>query len=189
MIFTHAFAGAVLGKYIINKQEKTSKIGKREINIIYFLTIVGAIFPDLDFLAVFIDNSTHHRYLVTHSFVFYTILLLILWVLKKKINFIYSLSFYIGVLSHLILDFFTGGLAALAPFSFVGYGVPIRFSNLGGAIYVSTYLKSNYMLAETMIFLWFLFIVYKNEQSIIAKKLPIFFFWVSCVVLALVCVL
>jgi hypothetical protein len=196
MIFVHAFAGAILGKYIVKERQKVSqitqptKITKKDVSIIYFLAIVGSIFPDFDLLTLLLDRTIHHRYLISHSFTFYTILLLLLLPFKKWINFTYALSFYIGVVfGHFALDMVTGGIAFFAPFSNIIVGFPMPFRNLVKAAYISAYLKSNYMLAELGILAWYIFFVYKKEKDVIAKKLPVFFSVVSFIVLALVTVL
>lgn len=189
MIFTHAFAGAILGKYIVKEQAKTSEVTKRDKSIIYFLVVVGAVFPDFDLLTLLLDKTIHHRYLLTHSFVFYTSIVLLLVPFRKKINFTYLLSFYIGVLSHLALDMITGGLAFFAPFSETIIGIPMQFGKLAKVAYVSTYLRSQYMLAEIFVFVGYMVGVYSQENNSIARKLPIFFSIVSCFAIAAVAVL
>lgn len=184
MIFAHAFAGAVAGKYIAaEKDSKKGKFSMLQINIIYLLAIIGSIFPDLDLIYVFLNPTIHHRYLLSHSFLFYTVILIFAWILKKRISFTYMISFYVGVLTHLLLDFITGGIVVFAPLSYTLIGLPMDFVNLTKWEYLSAYFNSMYMAGEIGIFVLYMLYVYKGEASMVAKTLPFVFLVIAYILL------
>jgi membrane-bound metal-dependent hydrolase YbcI (DUF457 family) len=188
MVFSHAFAGAITTKFLLNKS-KGITISR---DLAYFVGIVASVFPDFDIAVLFLFPDLQHRYFVTHSLLVYLILYLVVILIskiikKKELGFLASV-FFLGVLSHLILDFLGGGIAALAPFVSQLYGFELIWAKytpedrLGWAI---AYMKSPYMLGELALFIIYLGVILKNEVNKVARRLPLAAFVVSVITLVI----
>lgn len=186
MVFSHAFFASAL----INAVHKKTDIKNTPLtdNMIYFVAIVGSIFPDLDIALLLFDPNIQHRQLISHSLLPYILLLLITMLISKiKRNTTYEVlakAFFIGTSSHILLDLFAGGLVLLAPLSFTTFGFPIYF-DAQSEIWGKTYLTSWYMVAEAVFFILYLATIYRNNNKVLMWS-PIFFLIVSMVMFLLV---
>ncbi|MBI2414636.1 metal-dependent hydrolase [candidate division WWE3 bacterium] len=200
MIFTHAFAGAILGKYLKEKMQIEDVVGEKEttttsksltrnVSLIYFFSILGSIFPDFDLLLLVFNQTLHHRYLVTHSLVLYSMFFCVALLFRKKFNIRFIPYFYLGVCLHLLLDFFAGGIVLFAPVSYKLFGMQFRYFGSAKINFVDMYFKSNYMLFELGLFFSYILFVFQKETNFIARKLPFILLIVSIVTLGIFVVL
>ena len=169
MVFVHAFAGACVTNLVI----RGKNLSDRQKSIVYALGIIGGIFPDFDLILLLLTLAETHRNLASHSLIPYT-LFVIAWVLffkKKSFLKLCGAVFYFGVLNHLGLDMLTGGLVALAPFSYHIYGFTFP-ANLTRAEWARLYLASpKHITAEFVVLLSYLILI-RGEKNKVAKYFP-----------------
>ena len=195
MILVHGFAGAITTYYTLkNKSFSKLKLSQSDLNILWFLGPLGGIFPDFDIsILLLVDRILEHRRFLTHSIIPYTLLFilinLVLLLPKKILLKMYidntkmqliklgSLIFYFGVLSHLFLDYFVGGLTLLAPFSNNYFGYELPFS-AKSPLWQYRYFTSGYAIAELSVALLF-FSLFNKISNKVGRYLPIFFFFVA----------
>lgn len=178
MVFVHAFAGASLAALAV----RNKKLSDKQKSIIYALGIIGSIFPDFDLTLLILKIAEAHRYFLTHSAVPYTVAILIWLVFTRRNDFLRlcGVVFYFGILSHLGLDMLTGGLVALAPFTYKIYGFPLPVFH-SRSEWSQMYLRSTkYLGGEAAILVFYLYLL-KNEKNKIAKLWP----WIFSVCAAL----
>lgn len=185
MLLVHGFAGGLTTYYTL-KNNKNLKFSSKYLNFIWFLGITGAIFPDLDIVFVFLNEDIEHRRLLTHSLLPYLLLFILVNLIvyfirinkdKKNLLLISNLVFFMGVCSHLFIDFFVGGLSLLNPFTNYYFGYMLPFADKDPD-WQFKYFASPYMVVETIIALWF-FEIRKYINSFVGKYLPIFLFFVA----------
>ncbi|MBT6401463.1 metal-dependent hydrolase [candidate division WWE3 bacterium] len=180
MVFSHAFAGAALTKLI--KKTVSKKMFKKHQNIFYFVGIIAAILPDLDIISMLFDTSIRHRELLSHSLLPYVLISLIIWIISQikesKPLALISVIFLVGTLSHLFFDYVAGGIALLAPFTDKIYGYAINLPSDPPLLWLSTYMKSKYMIMEFFVF-WLYVLAIKKDKNLILKLLPLFLFVVA----------
>lgn len=178
MIFAHSFVGFPI-TYELLKKENYSKEFK---NLAYFIGITSAVLPDFDLaLGIFI-HDLNHRQLISHSFLPYILIFLILFVVsrflkkyQKRLQLL-SLIFFIGVSSHLFLDFIAGGLALLSPFYTGIVGVVPNLSPYPN--FFVSYFSSAYLFLEIAFFgIYFYYL--KKEKLEIVYVLPLLFLFIA----------
>lgn len=185
MLLVHGFAGAITTFYTLNRK-KDIKISSKHLNIVWFLGVLGGIFPDFDIVLPFINRAIEHRKLLTHSLIPYLLIFILINVLiafikisKENRDFIKiaNLVFFIGVLSHLFLDFFAGGLQLLSPMAnyYFGYHLPFDAQS---PYWQFMYFTSYYAVGELIVAIWFMFI-FKSIKNLVGRYLPIFFLLVA----------
>lgn len=194
MILVHGFAGAIT-TYFILKNKSVSKLHKnfteKQYNILWAIGSIGGIFPDFDLIIAFLNRLISHRRLVTHSLIPYTVLFLVINILllipninskfsKNTKDFIKlgNLVFYIAVISHLILDYFVGGLVLFSPFTDYYFGYPLPF-DAKSPVWQYQYFTSGYAIAEGVVALLF-FTLFSKINNKVGKYLPIFLFFIAC---------
>lgn len=123
-LFEHLIGGWIAGKVIeLSKKKRLS-------HIYWFVLLVGAIIPDLDFLMEWTWFKETHR-TFTHSILFALFMGALLYLVfsfvkmlsngyLKEVNSLWLGSlFTIGILTHLILDmFFVPGVPLLWPYNY-----------------------------------------------------------------------
>lgn len=120
MILSHLPVGYLLAKSL---KKTWQKFPKRQKKIIFGLFLLFSIFPDFDFLFVrFVSASVSHRQLLTHAFLPYFLILLILTIIyfftKRKIFLFSGIAIFIGsVVGHLFLDAINSGVMFIYPVS------------------------------------------------------------------------
>jgi len=185
MLLVHGFAGAITTYYTLKNNSKL-KMSQLVLNVLWFIGIVGGIFPDFDILFIFVDKNIEHRKLLTHSLVpylvFFVLINLIIYFTRfkkdtKNLLLISNVVFFMGVCSHLLIDFFVGGLGLFSPITnyYFGYNLPFSAKSPEWQI---TYFSSLYMVAETLVALWY-FNIRKNIKSFVGRWFPIFLFAVA----------
>ena len=187
MILVHGFAGAITTKYTL-KLFNLKKISKDKLNILWIVGITAGVFPDFDLLYIYFNKDLEHRKLITHSLVpyltFFLINIVILYFLNKRykqknLSFYFALNavFFIGVLFHLILDFFVGGLSLLSPINYNYYGYRLPY-NTNDNSWQFSYFTSYYLLAEFLVFAFFAYL-FRSTKNFIARYLPFLYFIVA----------
>lgn len=186
MYFNHATAGALAIKPVIKKYENI--FTEKEINVLWFIGITSAILPDLDIAYSVIKNLEDHRSFVTHGLFIYLVAFMIFYLLsyfQKRNHFgrkffkVASFVFLLGVLTHLVIDFFAGGIALFAPFysEVIGFDMGLNHYSKNR---LAQYLLSKYMILE--IFLFVLFIKkFKGKENFIPKLFSIFYVIVAII--------
>lgn len=159
-----------------------------QMNLIWFFGIVSGVLPDFDLLYVLFNPHVEHRKLITHSLVPYLVTFLLIYIILKKFKNnifidiykflqILNIVIFIGILSHLVLDFFVGGLVLFLPFTnyYFGYSLPYYSNN---PLFEYNYFTSRYLIAELLFFVVYL-LVFKQFSSFVPKILPFVFFAVA----------
>jgi len=184
MIFAHSFIGFPI-TYELLKKENYSKEFKK---IAYFIGITSTVLPDFDLaLGIFI-HDLNHRKLLSHSLTPYLLIFFITYVVslflkkyKKRIQTL-NLIFFVGVCSHLFLDFIAGGLSLFSPFYTGIVGVIPNFSSSYG--FFASYFLSVYLLAEMAILGIYLYYLKKEKQEIV-YLLPLIYLLIALIALIL----
>ena len=169
MILAHSLIGVPITNYLIKGK---SEFQNRHIftNLMYFVGIVAAVFPDFDLSLSFFISELDHRKLVSHSIIPYLVIFLVGILFSKIIKKyeseikILNLIFFIGVLSHLFLDFLVGGISLFAPFTRYSFGFPIYFNYTSD--FYSKYFSSFYFFLELPLLAYSIFIISKLRNFI-----------------------
>lgn len=192
MYFTHSLAGAISTKVVLDdKEDIFSRVEK---DILWFVGITASVFPDFDLIFYFLNGgASSHREWISHSVVLYgvasTILLAFGFFSKKKERFgrqfymSLALVFIFGIVTHLVLDYFAGGIALFLPFNTHVYGYDVACKE--GGNWIIDYITSAYMLAEAAILLGFL-LIFKSIKNKIGRVLPLFYVGVSVLAAGLI---
>ncbi len=184
MYFNHSLAGAVAIKPIIDKIE--NKFTEKEKTVLWFVGITASVLPDFDIAYSVLKNLEDHRSFVTHGVILYIVAFLLLYSLSflqkrnvfgKKFFKTLSLVFLIGVSVHLLIDFFVGGIALYAPFSYKICGFDMVIKN-GQSNRLLEYLMSKYMILEFFIAVLF-FIFMKGKKYFIPRVFALFYVLVA----------
>lgn len=161
-----------------------------QMNLIWFFGIVSGVLPDFDLLYVLFNPQVEHRKLITHSLVPYLVTFLLIYIILKKFKNnifidiykflqILNIVIFIGILSHLVLDFFVGGLVLFLPFTNYYFGYYIS-SNLNDPLHKFNYFTSKYIIAEFVVYFFYVYIL-NQSKFIIPKFLPYIFFIISVI--------
>ena len=192
MYFTHSLAGAVTTKLVLDRNEGI--FSKVERDILWFVGVTASVFPDFDLIIYFLNpNATSHRQWITHSVVLYGIASLVLlffgFFSKRKERFgrqfhmSMALVFIFGVLTHLVLDYFMGGIALFLPFNSYVYGYPIECNQDDN--WITSYVYSWYMLVEGIVFGAYL-VIQKSISNKFGKAIAFFYVGVSVLAATLI---
>jgi len=183
MIFAHSFVGFPI-TYEILKKEKFSDEFKK---LAYFVGITSAVLPDFDLALGIFVHDLNHRKLISHSLTPYVLLFVFIFIVsifldkyKKRLQ-ILNLIFFVGVMSHLFLDFIAGGLALFMPFSTQIYGY---IPSLSLTNFFASYFTSFYLILEIIALVIFLLYL-KKEKLEIVRFLPLFFLSIALIALLL----
>lgn len=120
MIFSHA-PGSFIAAFL-TKRCWARSLPKKQITILYIVSMIAAVLPDVDVIYYYLVNATiRHRQHITHSLFLYLLIWLIFYAFGffKKSQILKSTGFvlFIGGLSHLILDSVTTGVPWFYPLS------------------------------------------------------------------------
>lgn len=154
MIFAHGPTGFVLS-YIFKKSFKK--------HFYFWLAFVFAIFPDIDVVYYYFFNAqAGHRENITHTFLLYLILSLILLFFSSKA----ALAVFVGSFSHLLVDSLGYGVGWLWPFSKELYGLA-RF-----------YFLQSFLENYSFVFNYFLeFLALLGFVTILVRRRWFYCFW------------
>lgn len=184
MYFNHATAGALVVKPIIDKYEDI--FSEKEKTVLWFLGVTAAVLPDFDLTYAVLTGLTDHRSFITHGFFLYIIAFLIIYFLSlfqkkgefgKKFFEVAAPVFLAGVATHFVIDFFMGGTALFAPFSYKVLGFDMQV-NGGSENRLKDYILSKYMILEislTLLFFYFL----KGKKYFTAKLFALFYMFIA----------
>ncbi len=151
--FGHLIAAWIIGLII----QKISN--KRLSRLSWGLLFLGGLFPDIDF----IFGNTIHR-TITHSLLFVIIIFAVSYITFKNYNLErYAFLMPLGMLTHVILDLFSGpGTQVLYPLqSWIGIYNTTQLMKIPGMDY-SIVLG---ILDMGLGFLWFVYLFLKNKIS------------------------
>lgn len=176
MLFVHLPAG-FLAAYFTRKIWAQNLPPKR-INFLYFLGAIFGLFPDLDGLYFyFVSAVLPHREHITHSFIFYIVIWLILYFVSRflKNNFLKALSFvfFFASFFHLLLDSLGHGVMWFYPFSTLTFGL-LSFAKLARGFYgqffsfIDLFLETVISLTALNIFFFLFFKKYLKKSLAIS---------------------
>ena len=180
MYFTHSLAGAIVTKPLIDRVE--SKFTEKEKTVLWFVGITASVLPDFDITYSVLNHLSNHRDFITHGIFIYLIIALIIYSLSflqdkkefgRKFFKTLSLIFSAGIASHLFIDTLAGGISLLAPLTYrvIGFGMLVK---RGNGNWLTAYLKSWYMLVETLMVTSFGFIM-KGKKYFTARIFALFY--------------
>lgn len=173
MVFAHAPIGAMTNKFILHEK------GEKHLSLVYLFGILGSIFPDIDTVILLFNEDLNHRAFVTHSSIIYFVVFISALVIfrKHKLLSLLSMAFFLGIASHLVVDFFIGGIAVFVPFDKNVYGFKI---DLGATPYTfaKLYITSMYGVYEITAIVLFLF-SWSKEKNLIYRHVPIMFTFIA----------
>lgn len=190
MYFNHATAGAIAIKPMMDKCK--NKFTEKENTVLWFAGITSAVLPDFDIAYSVYRGLEDHRSFVTHGIILYLIAFILLYsisffqkkdVFGKKFYKILSLIFLIGIFTHILIDFFFGGIALLSPFTYKIFGFDMNISN-GYQNRLVKYVLSKYMVVEFLITLIF-FCVFKGKNNFIPRLFAMTYFFIAAIVFTL----
>ena len=180
MYFNHATAGALAMKPLMKKYE--TLFSAKEKTVLWFIGITSAVLPDFDIAYSVIKNLEDHRSFVTHGLFIYLLAFLVIYGLsyfQKKDEFgrkffrVAACVFLFGVSTHLLIDFFAGGVALFSPFysGVIGFDMGL---NHGTENRLVQYLLSKYMIVEIVLLTVF-FKVFKGREYFTTKIFSSFY--------------
>ncbi len=191
MIFAHSFVG-VLNTYAVLKFSK-HRFSQWEYNLIWIVGVTAGVLPDFDVLIVLLNLKLKHRDFLSHSLIPYLIVTLIIfglafssrWSAKlrewRELLVVLGTVFMLGTFSHILIDFLSGGLVLLAPFTYVRYGIPLMIKAPSGAGFLD-YVLSIYMVAEILFLASYLYVL-RFIKTPLAIYVPLFFVILAAAVL------
>lgn len=175
MVFAHSLIGVPV-TYLISKNY-LDKLSLSKVNLVFFIGVIGAVFPDFDLLLSFFIEDLNHRALITHSVFIYLVLWFILYLVFKKIgNKFLNLClavFFVNVLIHLFLDYLVGGISLFSPFVVGIYGNVLYFGD--SSSFFDNYFRSWYMLTEILALFFSLFFIIKLKKYQVNLVVPFIF--------------
>jgi inner membrane protein len=185
MIFSHAPGGFIAA--FITRRWWSRFLSKRQITILYIISMIVAIFPDIDIIYYYLINATtRHRQHITHSLFLYLFIWLLFYLVGffKKSRILKSVGFilFIGGFSHLVLDSTTTGVPWLYPFSSRTWGLLLLPWFNFNFVYEHLFLFT--LSVEILIFLLALNILFfwksskKIAFSILILSIILFNFWI-----------
>lgn len=167
MIFAHAFLGLILASLFEKLLPlSTNYLRSYQKMVIWSAFVIGAVFPDFDFLYLFfIDNSVSHRLFVTHSILPYVALLLlgITYIRSFKKDILYEnalIAFTIGVISHLLSDSVLDKVYFINPLTY--QYILFQPFELNKDLGFAGYITSPYMIMESAISLFGFYLLIIN---------------------------
>jgi hypothetical protein len=172
MYFNHATVGAIAIKPVLDRCR--NKFTEKENTVLWFAGITSAVLPDFDIAYSVLRGLEDHRSFVTHGIILYIIAFILLYsisffqkreVFGRKFFKTLALVFLVGISTHFLIDFFFGGIALLAPFTFRIFGFDMSIKN-GYQNRLIEYVFSNYMIVEIFITLLFFYLFKENEYFV-----------------------
>jgi inner membrane protein len=126
MIFSHAPGGFIAA--FVTKRWWTRSLTKKQITILYIVSMIAAVLPDIDVIYFYLfDATVRHRQHITHSLFLYLLIWLIFYTIGffKKSQVLKSTGFilFIGGFFHLLLDSVTTGVPWFYPQSLRTWGL------------------------------------------------------------------
>lgn len=169
MVFAHAPIGALTTKLVFGESSKKWK------SVAYLFGIIGSVFPDVDTLILLFNEDINHRTLLTHSLVPYFLIFFLCMLIfrKRQVFLLLSGAFFVGVVSHLVVDYFVGGVSLLSPFIHQIYGFKIQI-NATPNTFAEKYISSKYTLYELLGIVVFLISWFK-EKNLVYRYIPLLF--------------
>lgn len=186
MVLAHSFVGVPLTFYLLKHLEKNSEKNSSYFyqNLIYFFGIIGSVFPDFDLTLTFFIHDLNHRKLISHSILPYLLIFCLVHLFSRffkdyqsKIKLI-NLVFFVGVSSHLLIDFLVGGISLFSPLSKQVYGLPIYFESLNNDFFYN-YFTSWYSFFEFLIIIYSLIMILNLKKILVVRILPFILFFVA----------
>jgi len=185
MILAHSFVGIPITYQIIKNKPEVWE-NRLFVNLLFFIGIVGAVFPDFDLTLSFFIHDLNHRKLISHSIIPYFILFITIYLFsfisknyQSKIRLI-NLVFFTSVCSHLFLDSLVGGLVLLSPLTYSIIGFDIYFGNHSN--FFLNYFTSWYLLGEIIVISSSVFVMNKIKE-IKAIYFSLFFLLVALIMI------
>ena len=180
MYFNHATAGALVMKPIMKKYD--GLFSAKEKTVLWFIGITSGVLPDFDIAYSVIKNLEDHRSFVTHGFFVYLLAFLVIYGISyfqrkdefgRKFFRVAASVFLFGVSTHLLIDFFAGGVALFSPFytGVIGFDMGL---NHGTENRLVQYLLSKYMIVEIVLLTVF-FKVFKGREYFTTKIFSTFY--------------
>jgi len=180
MYFNHATAGALAMKPLMKKYE--TLFSAKEKTVLWFIGITSAVLPDFDIAYSVIKNLEDHRSFVTHGLFIYLLAFLVIYGISyfqrkdefgRKFFRVAASVFLFGVSTHLLIDFFAGGVALFSPFytGVIGFDMGL---NHGTENRLVQYLLSKYMIVEIVLLTVF-FKVFKGREYFTTKIFSTFY--------------
>lgn len=171
MIFAHAPASFLLCYFF--KKHWQKNFSRRNISWLFFLSLFGGIFPDIDLIYYYLSSASFsHHEIFTHSLLFYIIIcgtvFFIGWLLKKRIVCYSSVIFFASILTHFIVDSIGGGIVWLYPFSKSLFGMD-SFSWYRNSVLGKNFFIINYTLESIIYFGLFILIISKYIKTKIKR--------------------
>lgn len=186
MVLAHSLIGVPLTFFVLKRLTKINEQNEsiRFINLVYFVGILGAVFPDFDLILTFFIEEINHRKLISHSILPYFLIFISIYffssLLKKnkdKVKLL-NLIFFVGIISHLLIDFLVGGISILAPVKTDIFGLPIYFNSLDSEFFYK-YFTSWYIVYELILIFISIFYIFKLRKLWVVKTLPFFLLLVA----------
>lgn len=160
MLIGHIPLGYLIARGLKNVWQKSVQT-PRQRYWLYGAAIAGSVFPDFDLFYYYLVNAfTSHRLLPTHSFIPYSILLIIGTLLNKRqphrvVGF-GILLFALGGIGHIIADMYTGMAAGFAPLSLKVFGLyslaSISNSWFGRYPFLTNYITEYFIYAVALLY-------------------------------------
>ncbi len=180
MYFNHATAGALAMKPLMKKYE--TLFSAKEKTVLWFIGITSAVLPDFDIAYSVIKNLEDHRSFITHGLFIYLLAFLVIYGISyfqrkdefgRKFFRVAASVFLFGVSTHLLIDFFAGGVALFSPFytGVIGFDMGL---NHGTENRLVQYLLSKYMIVEIVLLTVF-FKVFKGREYFTTKIFSTFY--------------
>lgn len=127
MLMAHGPIGFLL-THVVMKKWWGKKITSRQKWLLLALGFVSGIVPDFDIIYIYlVDASKNHRELLSHSLIVYIIAFVVLYLVailsKRNVVKMGVIIFFLGIMSHLLVDGIFGQVGYLMPFSIELYGI------------------------------------------------------------------
>jgi len=165
MIFAHGPAG-FLTAWTLQKSLSPALVGRKR----WWLLMTGfvaGIFPDIDlFFYYFVDASGSHRQFITHTPVFYlvifTVIVIGLWLFKRRSWLIWPGVFLFGVMSHLLTDAILAQVMFFYPFTDNFYGL----SDLAMVGFSEKLFFINFLVEGVFCFFFFYVLIWELTKTV-----------------------
>ncbi len=165
MIFAHAPAG-FLTAWLTKRFWQKDYFSNKQLVVLYGLTILGGIFPDIDLFYYYLVNaSASHREFFTHSILFYLLLFGIFYFWAWYRSSAYGKAaislFILGCLGHLFFDFL-GVVALFAPITQETFGWSkvgwFSSSILGQNFFAVNYIAEIIIICQAIVVFFWLYL-------------------------------
>jgi len=116
---THALVGLLIATLLVRFMNSLGQVSLFSQLLVFTLVLFGSLFPDIDSVTSILGRKTKlFAYVFDHRGFFHSLVLLLLVsiILSESLFFFAGMAFFLGMLSHLILDAITK--EGLRPFFF-----------------------------------------------------------------------